>query len=532
MALPTINIGFNPTVIPANSNEVALLTEVVFRAFVKRITGIYSSILEQKERQQIVRNRLSLLEQEDKLEKINTPAPGTPEKADSESSSKSLMDILKSFGKVLYTAIKFVISMTGLFVLIKKLFKNPLLTLFKTMRGWFVRILAHIGIVIASRIAMVIKGLGGAKLGKLGKVGLIGIAAAAMAAAMAYGIYELLRRKTELEEEPVLPPTDEDKAMVPAPGTMFGMEPDVTPPPAPEVAPLSGTPMKESLVNIDQLTDVQKMIVKDLKDQGITNPKEVANVLAQIEAESGFKSQNEKLNYTPERLFELYGAGNRFGNKVRFKTILEAKDVIDKGQEAVANVIYGGRMGNLKDDEGFKYRGRGLIQLTGKANYKKYGELIGEDLVSNPELANDPEVASKLAAAYYSNKKSRGTNLADSSSVSRATGGAAGGADIRAISAEKFAAKLTPPSTVIASVEPAPTSTPPSTVTASVEPAQPPSTPPSTVIASAEPTQQDNNVILPQDVQAQIADSGTDEQNNLLVALIYQRHQIFTQVNV
>jgi putative chitinase len=173
---------------------------------------------------------------------------------------------------------------------------------------------------------------------------------------------------------------------------------------------------------------VQDQLKAQLASQGITDPKAVANIMAQVQAESGFKAQSENLNYSGKKLFELYGAGNKGGNKVRFKTLAEAEAVAAKGPEAVGNVIYGGRMGN-KEDEGFKYRGRGLIQLTGKDNYKKYGDLIGVDLVSNPDLANDPAIASKIAAAYFAQKQKAGVNLANIEAVGKAVGYAGGAAE-------------------------------------------------------------------------------------------------------
>ena len=77
-------------------------------------------------------------------------------------------------------------------------------------------------------------------------------------------------------------------------------------------------------------------------------------------------------------------------------------------------------MGN-EPGEGYKYRGRGLIQLTGKNNYKKYGDLLGVDLVNNPELANDPVIAQKIASSYYLNK-GKGKDLSDINVVNKLTG--------------------------------------------------------------------------------------------------------------
>jgi hypothetical protein len=82
-------------------------------------------------------------------------------------------------------------------------------------------------------------------------------------------------------------------------------------------------------------------------------------------------------------------------------------------------------MGNAAD-EGFKYRGRGLIQLTGKDNYRTYGRLIGIDLVSNPDRANELDTALKVAATYFAQKQRGGVDLTDISAVGHAVGYAGG----------------------------------------------------------------------------------------------------------
>jgi putative chitinase len=169
----------------------------------------------------------------------------------------------------------------------------------------------------------------------------------------------------------------------------------------------------------------QEKLFEALKEQGITGGAAQANILAQVQAESGFKSRSENLNYSGKKLFELYGAGNKGGNKVRFQSLEEAEQLAAQGPEAIGNLIYGGRMGNAAD-EGFKYRGRGLIQLTGKANYEKFGKLLGIDLVENPDLANDPDVAAKIAAAYFKEKEKRGVDLTDIAAVGKAVGYAGG----------------------------------------------------------------------------------------------------------
>jgi predicted chitinase len=150
-----------------------------------------------------------------------------------------------------------------------------------------------------------------------------------------------------------------------------------------------------------------------LSAAGITSKTAQANILAQVTAESGGVAKSENLNYSPERLLAT------FPNQV--KTIEQAKAIVAQGPEAIGNVVYGGRMGNAAD-EGYKYRGRGLIQLTGKDNYAKFGQLIGVDLVKNPDLANDPEIAQKIAVAYFKEAEKRGVDLNNINQVGKAVG--------------------------------------------------------------------------------------------------------------
>lgn len=68
---------------------------------------------------------------------------------------------------------------------------------------------------------------------------------------------------------------------------------------------------------------------------------------------------------------------------------------------------YEGRkdLGNTEKGDGFRYRGRGIFQLTGRANYAKYGEALGVDLVGDPDQAADPEIALRIACEYWKSRK-------------------------------------------------------------------------------------------------------------------------------
>ena len=158
-------------------------------------------------------------------------------------------------------------------------------------------------------------------------------------------------------------------------------------------------------------------LIEYFNTQGITDPRVQANIIAQIQRESGGIPKTESLNYSPERALEFFPK--------YFKDLEDAKTVLAQGPEAFAHRIYGNRkdLGNESNDpnEAYKYRGRGLIQLTGRGNYEKYGKLLGIDLVNNPELANNPVIAQKIATSYYLNK-GKGKDLSDINVVNKLTG--------------------------------------------------------------------------------------------------------------
>jgi putative chitinase len=94
---------------------------------------------------------------------------------------------------------------------------------------------------------------------------------------------------------------------------------------------------------------------------------------------------------------------------------------------------YEGRLdlGNTEPGDGERFKGRGPIQITGRANYAKYGALLGLDLVNQPELAAKPSVGFRIAAAYWTDKRlnalaDRGTKAAFITLTRRINGGVNG----------------------------------------------------------------------------------------------------------
>jgi predicted chitinase len=139
---------------------------------------------------------------------------------------------------------------------------------------------------------------------------------------------------------------------------------------------------------------------------------EMRQLMGQLEGESRFHPKSEDLRYSPGRFSEV------------FRVPLEkATEIVRQGPEAIANFAYASKNGNKEPGDGYRYRGRGYVQLTGRANYQEMGNAIGVDLVSNPELANEPYLAARIAAEYYRTKRDKyGKDLRSAAGATRATG--------------------------------------------------------------------------------------------------------------
>lgn len=147
---------------------------------------------------------------------------------------------------------------------------------------------------------------------------------------------------------------------------------------------------------------------------GITDINAQANLLAQIKSESEFKPKSENLNYSVKNLQQKYFD--------KFNSEQEIIDTVALGPEAIGNKIYGGRMGNAVN-EGYKYRGRGYIQHTGKEQYESLSKYTKIDFVNNPDLLNDPQYAKKSIEWFFLKyKKMNIQDLSDINKVNKAVG--------------------------------------------------------------------------------------------------------------
>jgi putative chitinase len=131
-----------------------------------------------------------------------------------------------------------------------------------------------------------------------------------------------------------------------------------------------------------------------LAEYGINNTVlRLAHFMAQILHESGgLTVLIENLDYRAERIREVWPN--------RFKTVEDAKPFAHH-PEALANKVYGGRMGNIQPGDGWRFIGRGLLQITGRESYERYGKALGVELAANPDLAFSPEWCLPLAAVDW-----------------------------------------------------------------------------------------------------------------------------------
>lgn len=132
------------------------------------------------------------------------------------------------------------------------------------------------------------------------------------------------------------------------------------------------------------------------QNSSLTTPARLCHFLGQIFVETGgFTAMTENLNYkTPELLVKNFSA---------VKGIDDARELIKRGKEAIGNRVYANRLGNGDEasGDGWKYRGSGYKQLTGRDNYRSIGAIVKLDLENNPEMARAPADAARVAVAFW-----------------------------------------------------------------------------------------------------------------------------------
>ena len=158
--------------------------------------------------------------------------------------------------------------------------------------------------------------------------------------------------------------------------------------------------IKTLLTKANFNTQVAEILYPSMNKRYIDrNEKRVACFLATCAVESKFTKLVENMNYSAKRLSEVWP--KRFKGEDGKPNAL-ALQIANK-PEMIANTVYANRMGNGPGEtgDGWRYRGRGFIPLTGKYNYKRYGEYLGIDLENNPELASKEDIAAEIAAEFW-----------------------------------------------------------------------------------------------------------------------------------
>lgn len=182
-----------------------------------------------------------------------------------------------------------------------------------------------------------------------------------------------------------------------------------------------------------------------LQKYSIDSRERVAAFLAQTGYESGQYNQlDENLRYTTAaRLMKVWPK--------RFPTVDAASAYINNPSK-LADLVYANRMGNgdAQSGDGYRYRGRGLIQLTGRSNYSAAAKAIGLDLVNDPDLLLQPQAASMSAAWFWqtrglnelSDDRTDDSDLTDFTEITRRINGGTSGLDGRFALFKKIYAQL------------------------------------------------------------------------------------------
>lgn len=142
---------------------------------------------------------------------------------------------------------------------------------------------------------------------------------------------------------------------------------------------------------------------------GIINGRDKARFIAQLHVESGgFSRIEENLNYSAKRLMEVFPGRNGLNS-------VSAKHLAAAGPRAIANFVYGGKwgrenLGNTQPDDGWNFRGRSLIQTTGRENYRdtSVGCWGDQRLLEEPDLLLIPENAASAAGWYWYSRRLNG----------------------------------------------------------------------------------------------------------------------------
>lgn len=181
-----------------------------------------------------------------------------------------------------------------------------------------------------------------------------------------------------------------------------------------------------------------------MRQYNIVNPLDQAMFLAQMGTESGgYTRMVENLNYAADKLVGYFGShritqqqADQYGRTNSHPA----------NQEALANILYGGKwgkdnLGNTEQGDGWKFRGRGLKQVTGRENYQKCGAALELDLLSNPDALLQDDAAAMSAAWFYVSRSCL-NHTGDVKAITKIINGGSNGLDDRQARYDKARAVL------------------------------------------------------------------------------------------
>jgi putative chitinase len=182
-------------------------------------------------------------------------------------------------------------------------------------------------------------------------------------------------------------------------------------------------------------TDLGNAMAKHFADVGLTTALRVTHALAQQSVETGgFTKLVESLNYSVAGLRGTFGKARisdadcqRLGRKAGAPPLPAAV------QEEIADIVYGGtfgkaQLGNNQPGDGWRFRGRGAKQTTGRANYNDVKTVTGIDVIANPDLLADADMAVQAACIFWDKKKCNGfADKDDIDGLTRAVNGGTNG---------------------------------------------------------------------------------------------------------
>jgi predicted chitinase len=167
----------------------------------------------------------------------------------------------------------------------------------------------------------------------------------------------------------------------------------------PEVVPGTCTPEFSKDINAGSAAPGIAALKAACAKYGITSPIAIASLLGIAGGECRWKLVEEGFNYSADRLLQVFPSVFK-GDKAL------AQQYAGNPNNSLPEFLYGyttakGKgLGNTQPGDGGNYIGRGYIQLTGRANYKRYGEMVGQDLLNNPKLLSDPTIAAEVSVKY------------------------------------------------------------------------------------------------------------------------------------